>query len=128
MQRAFPAAGAQEAGAIVYAVPLLLDPVQALRAAGPVPGCVGGVCVRLVAGFVCGVAARVAGDAAARLVCDVRRSLDLPPEAGLQALVRPVRSPAQDAVAAGSFLVDGVCLCDLSAPRGAEADAREGGA
>ena len=64
------------------------------------------------------------GDVAACLACDVRPALDLCVGSAVARLLPPARSPAQDAVAANSSLDDGVCVCDLSAPRGAEADAR----
>ena len=72
--------------------------------------------------YVVGVAAIVNGGAASDVAADVARRVRLPLESGDLSLLPPARSPAQDAQAAGSSLVDGVCVCDVAAPRGAEAD------
>ena len=84
------------------------------------------VCVHLVAGFLAGLAARVCGGAAVPLAEAALRRLRLPESCGVASLLVPCRSPAQDADSAGCALVDGDCVCDLSAPRGAEADAHGG--
>ena len=68
----------------------------------------------------------VCGGVASDVAADVARRVRLPLESGVLSLLPPARSSAQDAQAAGSSLVDGVCVCDLSAPRGAEADALAG--
>ena len=70
-----------------------------------------------------GVAAMVCGGAATDIAADVARRVRLPLGSGVLALLPPARSPAQDAQAAGCLLVDGVCVYDLSAPRGAEPNA-----
>ena len=109
-------------------VPFLLDPVLALRSAGPVPTRSVDLCVRLTACFLAGVAARVCGDPAASVayVLHMPHDVEIPPGARVRAILGFTRSSGQDAVAAGCALVDGVCVCELSAPRGAEADALAG--
>ena len=72
-------------------------------------------CVCLVAGFVLGVASRVCGEPAERLAAAAVPALSLPPSSGVASLCSPPRSPAQDAVAAGSALVDGVCVSQSQA-------------
>lgn len=65
------------------------------------------------------------GVGATDVAADVTRRAQLLLECTRGVLVyrSPARSPAQDAQAAGSSSVDGVCFCDLHAPWGAEADA-----
>ena len=112
--------------ATACAVPFLLDPVAALRAPGPVPGATCVLCTGLVAAFLVGVAARVCGGPAGSVAAATLLDLGLPAQFGVATLRGPARSPAMDEAAAGCGLLDGVCDCDPSAPRGAEADAREG--
>ena len=100
--------------------------MAALAGAGRAPPRVSLRCGRLVAAYVFGVAARVCGRAAEELAAETVGGLGLPGDARVLSLVRPVRSSGDDAVAAGCSLVGGVCVCDLSAPRGAEADALAG--
>ena len=52
--------------------------------------------------------------------------LRVPPNAGVLAISRAYRSVVHDAVAARCSVIDGVCMCDECALRGAEADARWG--
>ena len=126
VRAAFPAGDIDPAGAVACSVPFLLDPVAAVRGGGPVPQRVGVECVNLVAAFLVGVSARVCAGPAELLAGDALLGLGLPGECGVACLTGWARSPAQDAVAAGCDLLDGVCVCDLSAPRGAEADALAG--
>ena len=81
---------------------------------------------RLVAGYICGVSAVVCGAPAVGVAAAAFRGLSIPPSSRIVSVFGALRSPGQDAVAAGCSLVDGVCVCDLSAPRGAEADALAG--
>ena len=112
--------------AAVAAVPFLLDPISALRTGGQVSGAATSLCVRVVATYVVGVASRVCGHLADGLASSLSPWLSLPPGYGVKAFLPPGRSAAQDAVAAECTLLGGVCVCDLSAPRGAEADALAG--
>ena len=128
VRNAFPGGGqgVDAASATAVSAPFLLDPAASILATGRVPGGVTNVCIRLVAGFLVGLAARVCGGAAVPLAEAALRRLRLPESCGVASLLVPCRSPAQDADSAGCALVDGDCVCDLSAPRGAEADARGG--
>ena len=83
-------------------------------------------CVRVVATYVVGVASRVCGHPADDLASSLSPWLSLPSGYGVKAFLPPGRSAAQDAVSAECTLLGGVCVCDLSAPRGAEADALAG--
>ena len=58
--------------------------------------------------------------------CRVGKSA--PADCAVRSLLTPVRSAGQDsdAVCAGCAVVGGVCVCDLSAPPGAEANALAG--
>ena len=122
---AFPTDVLEADHATVYAVPFLLDPIRALRANGHVPAPVAHACAHVVAAFLLGVACRVCGGDADAVARHAVLGLSLPPESKLRALL-PSRSAAQDAVAAGGVLLDGVCDCNPSSPRGAEADALAG--
>lgn len=53
----------------------------------------------------------------------IARRVPLPVACGALSHAPPAGNPGQDAQAAGTSLVDGVCVCALSAPRAAEADA-----
>ena len=64
------------------------------------------------------LAARVFGGAAVPLAEGALRYLRLPDSCGVASLLVPCRSPPKDAETAGCALVDGECVCDLSAPRG----------
>ena len=126
VESAFPSGPPDAAAATACTVPFLLDPVSSLLAT---PGTLSGsvtACSRLVAAFVLTVAALVGGPASLNLLRDSVPRLRVPPGAGVLAISRPQRSAAQDAVAARSSVIDGVCVCVESALRGAEADARWG--
>ena len=84
------------------------------------------MCSRLVAAFLLGVACRVGGAAAAGVAVDALRWAGVPEHAEVLGLMPVCRTAGQDAVASDCALVDGVCVCDFSAPDlgGAEADAR----
>ena len=122
---AFPADVLEANIATVYTIPFLRDPIRALRADGLVPASVAHACTQVVAAFLLGVAGRVCGGDAAAVALAALPSLSLPPESKLRAFL-PSRSVAQDAVAADADLLDGVCDCNPSAPRDAEADALAG--
>ena len=66
VRNAFPdgGQGVDAACATAVSAPFLLDPAASILATGLVPGGVANVCVRLVAGFLVGLAARVCGGAA----------------------------------------------------------------
>ena len=73
----------------------------------------------------------VRGAAAASVASEVRHmpcGVEMSPGSRVRTILGFTRSPGQDVVAAGCALVDGVCVCvcELSAPRGAEADAIAG--
>ena len=74
-----------------------------------------------------GVAARICSDDASAILAAVSPRLVLPiyMESYVRRFVTPVRSAAQDAVAASRILLDGLCFCSESAS-GAVADARLG--
>ena len=100
----------------------------ALQSADPAPTRSIDLCARLTVCFLVSVAVRacVCGDAATSVTSEVLHTpcgVETPPRSRVQTVVGFTRSPGQDAVAAGFALVDGVCVCDLSAPRGAESDA-----
>ena len=120
---AFPSETLDAHAATVSAVPFLMDPVTALRGEGRIPHRITGRFIRLVAAYVFGVATRVCGEAAVLLADEAIRGLGLPADSRVLSAVQPVRSGGTDAVAAGCSLVGGVCVCYVSAPRGAEADA-----
>ena len=122
---AFPADVLEADIATVYTIPFLMDPIRALRADGHVPASVAHACTQVVAAYLLGVACRVCGGDADAVARAAVPGLSLPPESKLRAFL-PSRSAAQDAVAAGGDLLDGVCDCNPSAPRGAEADALKG--
>ena len=70
--------------------------------------------VRVVAGISQGVC----GGAASGFAEDAMAGLSLPAECGVRPLLTPVRSAGQDTVGAGCAAIGGVCICDLSVPRG----------
>ena len=92
--------------ATACAVPFHLDPVVALRDAGPVPGRVVHDCLC----YVVGVAAMICGGVASDVAADVARRVRLPLASGVLSLLPPPRTSAQDAHPAGSLLVDGACV------------------
>ena len=106
----------------------LLDPVAAVHSVGRVPARISHACARLVVGYICGVSAAVCGAPAVGVAAAAFRGLSLPPSSRIVSVFGALRSPGQDAVAAGCSLVimNGVCVCDLSAPRGADADSLAG--
>jgi len=85
-----------------------------------------GACFRIVVCDVVDIPAAICGGAATDVAADDARRVRRPMDCGVPSLLPPAPSAAQDAQAAGSSLVDGVWFCDLSAPRGAEADAVAG--
>ena len=107
----------------MYTVPFLIDPARALRDTGVCRADIAETCSGLVACFVLGVAGRVCGDPAASLAASVLPRIRVPGDSAVLSLWWPARSAAQDSVAAGCSLMDGVCVHDLSAPGVAEADA-----
>ena len=110
-------------------VPFFLDPVMALRSAGPVATRSIDLCVSLTVCFLAGIAACVCGDTAASVAFEVLlmpNDFEIPPSSRVRTILGFTRSSGQDAVAAGCALVGGVCVCELTAPRGAEADALAG--
>ena len=123
---AFPSGAAGVGSAVAHGVPFVADPVAAVRAEGPVRLGVAAACADLVAAFLAGVALRVCGGLSVALAEETLGGLSLPEGCSVWRLVGPIRSSAQDAEAAGCALLDGVCVVNESAPRGAEADARVG--
>ena len=112
-----------------YPVPCLLAPVRVLRERGPVCGGLARACTRLVAAFILGVACAVCNDPARGVARSALPSLAMPLHSRVRLLLPPHRSAAQDSWMADCDLLDGVCVCDESAPgsaRGAEADALAG--
>ena len=113
---AFPTSSDDTVCATACTVPFLLDPVLALRSAGPVPTRSIDLCVRLTVCFLAGIAARVCGDTAASVayaVLHMSHDIDIlrSPGSRVRTILRFTRSSGQDAVATGCALVDGVSVC-----------------